>query len=136
MADLSKESDVEELFRCALSHFRGRLDLLVNNAGFGQPVPHTQPRECYDNYVKVMRINLDAAVKLTLLAAPALSQSAREHATGSSSIINIGSISALRPSSTLFAYSTSKAALSSFTSNMAVELAPEIRVNCVAPGPV
>lgn len=136
VADLEDELDIERLFSSALDHFNQRLDLLVNNAGFGRPVSHTRPEECYDAFKQIMRINLNAVVKLTLLAIPVLKRTSAELSQGSCSIVNIGSISAMRPVTGLASYGVSKAALHTYTNCMAVELAPEIRVNCVSPGPI
>lgn len=135
MADLENELDVDRLFEASMRHFENRLDLLVNNAGFGLPVPHTSPHECYAAFKRIMQINLASAVRLTLLAAPALKTSALK-AGAKSSVVNVGSIAGFRPSQTLFAYGTSKAALNMFSESMAIELAPLVRVNCVSPGPI
>ena len=53
---------------------------------------------------------------------------------GAGSIVNVGSISAIRPVGSSIPYMASKAAVHSMTQSMAVALGPEIRVNCVAPG--
>lgn len=152
VADLESEQDVDRLYsESVVKFFQGRLDLLVNNAGFGPVVAHDKPDECYANYKRIMQINLNAAVRLTLLAAPALKAAATascQEKSGTkagdlgatlgatSNVINIGSIAGNRPSISLAAYTTSKAALHRFTSCMAVELGPLVRVNCVSPGPI
>lgn len=133
--DLENEQEVGRLFDASMLHFENRLDLLVNNAGFGLPVAHTNPAECYETFKRIMQINLASAVRLTLLAAPTLRETARRIGSRSS-VINVGSIAGFRPSQSLFAYGTSKAALSMFSDCMAIELAPLIRVNCVTPGPI
>lgn len=145
VADLEQESDVRRLFDESSRHFDGRLDLLVNNAGIGIPVDHTQVEECWQSFRRTMQVNLMAAAQLTLLAAPLLKSTAEklrqrdsdaDSLTCTTCIINIGSIAALRPTQTLAAYGTSKMALNMYSQCMACELAPLIRVNCINPGPI
>lgn len=135
VADLAREEDVDRLFELAMSFFENRLDLLVNNAGIGKPVEHTAGQLCYDNFKATLQVNLISVARLTLLAAPALKATAQTEKSPTS-IVNVSSIAALRPTSSLAAYGTSKAALCMYTSCMAVELAPLIRVNCLLPGPI
>lgn len=131
---------MRRLFDGARKHFNGRLDLLVNNAGLGAPVSRAQVDECWSSFKCTMQVNLMSAVQLTLLSAPLLEQTARASAqvapTTTCSVINIGSLAALRTTQSLAAYGTSKCALNFFTQCMAVELGPYVRVNCVNPGPV
>lgn len=123
------------LFAGAIEHFGQRLDLLVNNAGLGEPVEHTRIDECYQAFMRIMQTNLNSAVRLSLLAAPHLKKTAVE--TGqTSSIINISSIASFRPGQAGFGYSVSKAALNMLSDSLAAELGPLVRVNCVSPGPV
>ena len=136
-ANLGDEQHVERLDRLAMEHFSGRLDLLVNNAGLGLPVEHWKAEECYESFKRTMQINLFATVRLTLLFGEPLKRTARDCCQGRpTSVVNIGSIAALRPTQSLAAYSTSKAAISMFGRCMACELAPLVRVNCINPGPV
>ena len=77
-----------------------------------------------------MEVNVDSMFLASKAAIPAMRE------TGGGAIINIASISALRPRG-LTAYSTSKSAVIGLTKAMAVDHGGEgIRVNCVAPGPV
>lgn len=135
VANLDNEADVDRLFEMSMVHFNNKLNLLVNNAGLGIVVAHTKIDECYDAYKRVMQVNFNAVVRLTLLAAPVMKETAGG-VIGGTSIVNISSIASLRPTQSLFAYGVTKAALNSFTESMAVELAPLIRVNCISPGPV
>ena len=78
-----------------------------------------------------MQINVDTMSWLSRYAIPAMIETA-----GGGAIVNVSSISALRPRG-LTAYSTSKGAVIALTRAMAVDHGPDgIRVNCVAPGPV
>lgn len=109
----------------------------MNNAGFSLPVKHTQPNECYDAYKRVMQVNVNSSVRLTLLAAEALRETSIKYCDSQpTSVIFIGSIASLRPTEGLAAYSTSKAAISMFARSIASEMGPLVRVNSLEPGPV
>jgi len=104
----------------------GRLDILVNNAGIW-----TQGRLedlSLETWQETMRLNLDAVFVVTQAALPLLQR------TGHGVIVNVASTAALRGEPEHVAYAASKGALVSFTKTLAVELAPRLRVNAVAPG--
>ena len=106
----------------------GRLDVLDNNVGIGSAGSVVD--ESLDRWADVMRVNVDSMVLASRAAIPKMRE------VGGGSIVNVSSISALRPRG-LTAYSTSKAAVIGLTQAMAVDHGAEgIRVNCVAPGPV
>jgi len=105
----------------------GRLDVLVNNAG-GSPEA--------DSATASPRFT-EAIVRLNLLAPLQLSQAAHRLMVDQpegGSIVNIGSVSGLRPSPRTTAYGAAKAGLESMTRSLAVEWAPAVRVNLVAGG--
>lgn len=137
VADLGLEEDVDRLFRETITHFDGRLDLLVNNAGISWPVSHEDADKCYEAFKAIIQVNLNSSVRLTLLAAPALRSTAQLSGGGSrTSIVFVGSIGSQRPTEALAAYSSSKAALLMYARSMASELGPHVRVNTIVPGPV
>jgi NAD(P)-dependent dehydrogenase (short-subunit alcohol dehydrogenase family) len=106
----------------------GRLDCLDNNVGIGSK--GTVVDETEANWARVMHVNVDTMFLTCKHAIPAMIR------TGGGSIVNISSISALRPRG-LTAYSVSKGAVIALTQAMAVDHGPQgIRVNCVFPGPV
>lgn len=107
----------------------GRLDILVNNVGIGsRGTVVTEDPEVWD---RVMRVNVTSMMLTSRHAVPAMVAGGRGGA-----VVNISSISALRPRG-LTAYSTSKGAVIALTRAMAADHGPDgIRVNCVAPGPV
>jgi NAD(P)-dependent dehydrogenase (short-subunit alcohol dehydrogenase family) len=106
----------------------GRLDCLDNNVGIGSK--GTVVDETEENWARVMHVNVDTMFLACKHAIPAMIRS------GGGSIVNISSISALRPRG-LTAYSVSKGAVIALTQAMAVDHGPQgIRVNCVFPGPV
>ena len=106
----------------------GRLDCLDNNVGIGSK--GTVVEETEENWARVMHVNVDTMFLTCKHAIPAMARN------GGGSIVNISSISALRPRG-LTAYSVSKGAVIALTQAMAVDHGPQgVRVNCVFPGPV
>jgi NAD(P)-dependent dehydrogenase (short-subunit alcohol dehydrogenase family) len=107
----------------------GRVDMLVNNAGWNIGIPFPNLDELTaDIWNRVHETNLRGPYLLCRAFAPRL----REHGAGR--IVNIASVGGLSPSSSSIAYSASKAGLIHLTRCLAVALAPSITVNCVAPG--
>ncbi len=107
----------------------GRLDLLDNNVGIGSRGSVLDETE--SNWQRVMHVNVDSMFLTAKHAIPAMLRSGDGGA-----IVNVSSISALRPRG-LTAYSVSKGAVIALTRAMAVDHGGVgIRVNCVAPGPV
>ena len=128
VADVSDEVQCKALVDAALKAW-GRLDLLDNNVGIGGRGSVVDTPS--DLWRKVMTINVDSIFYVSKYAIPAMAESA-----GGGAIVNVSSISALRPRG-LTAYSTSKGAVIALTRAMAVDHGPQqIRVNCVAPGPI
>ena len=107
----------------------GRLDCLDNNVGIGSKGSVVDETE--EQWARVMHVNVDTMFLTCKHAIPAMIRTA-----GGASIVNISSISALRPRG-LTAYSVSKGAVIALSQAMAVDHGPDgIRVNCVFPGPV
>jgi NAD(P)-dependent dehydrogenase (short-subunit alcohol dehydrogenase family) len=107
----------------------GRLDMLVNNAGWNISIPFPD-LEALDAAVwdRLFATNLRGPYLLARAAAPHLKSS------GSGRIVNIASVAGLQPGGSSIGYATSKAGLIHLTRCLAVALAPEVSVNCVAPG--
>jgi NAD(P)-dependent dehydrogenase (short-subunit alcohol dehydrogenase family) len=128
LADVSDEAHCKALVEATVKRF-GRLDLLDNNVGIGGRGSVVDTPS--DLWRRVMTINVDSMFYVSKYAIPAMVETA-----GGGAIVNVSSISALRPRG-LTAYSTSKGAVIALTRAMAVDHGPQnIRVNCVAPGPV
>src|SRR5438094_9534068 len=107
----------------------GRVDILVNNAAWNIGIPFSDLTALTaDVWDRIMDTNLRGPYLLARAFAPHL----RKH--GSGRIVNIASVGGLYPRSSSIAYSASKAGLIHLTRCLAVALAPEISVNCVAPG--
>jgi len=106
----------------------GRIDILVNNAGTN--VAQAPCLELDEGmFDKMIEINLKSAFRLTQLIAPGMCE------RGSGSIVNIASISGVRPQFEGLLYSMTKAALIMMTQSYALELGPKgVRVNAIAPG--
>ena len=125
-ADLAAFDRLPELVANAVGHF-GRLDALVNNASAFHPTPigGTTPAQWDDLFAS----NARAPFFLAQAAAPHLQ--AREGA-----IVNLADIHAERPLRDHAVYGMSKAALVQQTRALALELAPKVRVNAIAPGAI
>jgi NAD(P)-dependent dehydrogenase (short-subunit alcohol dehydrogenase family) len=126
-ADVTQEDDCRRAVERACELFGG-VDILVNNVGVGSR--HSVVDEDPARWDAVMRINVGSVFLMSKYSIPQIEQ------RGGGAVVNISSISALRPRG-LTAYSASKGAVISLTRAMAVDhAAAGIRVNCVAPGPV
>jgi NAD(P)-dependent dehydrogenase (short-subunit alcohol dehydrogenase family) len=127
-ADLTDNAQARQMVAAARERF-GRLDFLDNNVGIGSrgSVVDEDP----EAWRRVMQVNVESMFLAAKHAIPAMIATA-----GRGAIVNISSISALRPRG-LTAYTASKGAVIALTRAMAVDHAKDgIRVNCVAPGPV
>jgi len=125
-ADLLDLTKLASLVEQSVNRF-GRLDALVNNASsfFQTTVGDITPSDWDD----LIGTNVRAPLFLSQAAAPALRKT-------QGSIVNITDIHAERPLKNYVVYSVAKSALVGLTRSLARELAPEVRVNAVAPGPV
>jgi NAD(P)-dependent dehydrogenase (short-subunit alcohol dehydrogenase family) len=127
-ADVTEEDGAQAMVEAALAQF-GRLDCLDNNVGIGGRGSVVDMEAAA--WQRVMHVNVHSMFCAAKYAIPAMIATA-----GSGAIVNVSSISALRPRG-LTAYSTSKGAVIALTRAMAVDHGKDnIRVNCVAPGPV
>lgn len=103
----------------------GRVDCLINNAGGGPPInSEDMPPKLAQ---KVVALNLLAPMNLSIAAYEALKQT-------NGSIVNISSVSAVRSSPGSMAYGAAKAGLLNVTTSLAMEWAPDIRVNAIIAG--
>lgn len=126
-ADLTRVQEIDALFAAVESAF-GRLDVLVNNASVFERKPFLDVAP--DDYDRVMGVNLRAAFFCSQVAARLMRRG------GAGLIVNLADVAAYQPWPAYAAHSISKAGLVMMTRVLARALAPEIRVNAVAPGPV
>lgn len=122
VADVSK--DAERIICETVNHF-GKLDVLINNAGIYQLDNVNDFNVC--TFDDIININLRAVVILTNLAVPHLEKT-------KGNIVNVSSVSGIKPFKESMSYSVSKAGLDQFTKCIALELAQKgIRVNSINP---
>ena len=126
--DVRDQEQVKAVVRRTLDEF-GRIDVLVNNHGasFRAPVENIS----LNGWNAVVGINLNGV----FLFCQAVGEPMRERRQGV--IVNIASMAGVRGSQLMSHYGASKAAVINFTTTLAMEWAPyNIRVNCIAPGPI
>lgn len=126
--DVTSESDWTAAIALVLEK-EGRLDVLINNAGIRESglVEETTLEQWY----RLIDVNLTSIFLGCRAAVPAL------RAAGGGAIVNVGSITGIRGTEAMVAYSASKSGVVSMTSSLALDLAPDnIRVNAVCPSSV
>jgi 3-oxoacyl-[acyl-carrier protein] reductase len=127
-ADVSLASDVAALIEQTERQL-GRVDILVNNAGYTKFVPMNDldgmPEDEWD---RIMDVNVKGIWLCTKAVAPAMRRA------GGGAVVNVTSIAGLKVTGSSMAYAVSKGAAIHLTRCLAVALAPDIRVNSVAPG--
>jgi 3-oxoacyl-[acyl-carrier protein] reductase len=126
-ADVADDAAVRAMLAAVEKDF-GRLDALVNNAGTTTNVkPKDFDAMTAEEWDRVFAVNVRGVFQVTRAAVPMLR-------AAKGSIVNTASIVGLRPGPQPLPYAASKAAVVSLTKLLALNLAPEIRVNAVAPG--
>jgi 3-oxoacyl-[acyl-carrier protein] reductase len=126
--DITDGAAVTKLVADVTARF-GRLDILVNDAAYNKAIPFPDLDSLTEEvWEKIMAVNLTGPMRLTKAVAPVMK------AQGRGRIVNIASVAGLGPTGSSIAYAVSKAGLIHLTKCMAVALAPETLVNCVAPG--
>ncbi len=127
-ADVSKQSGAKQLMEETVRQF-GRIDCLVNNAGWSTRVPHHQLDDLTDEiWERTMNTNLRGAFYCVRAAVPHLKKQP------GASIVNVASVAALQGHGSSMAYAASKGGMVTMTKSLARALAPGIRVNAVLPG--
>jgi 3-oxoacyl-[acyl-carrier protein] reductase len=127
-ADVSKEAEAIELMAAAEREY-GRIDYLINNAGWSTRIPHAQLADLTDEiWDHTLNVNLHGVFYCVRAAVPFLKQHE------GTSIVNISSVASITGSGSSIAYAASKAGVVTMTKSLARALAPGIRVNVVLPG--
>jgi 3-oxoacyl-[acyl-carrier protein] reductase len=125
--DVSDDGSVRKMLAAVGQEF-GRLDALVNNAGITSNVkPGDFEAMTAEEWDRVFAVNVRGMFQVTRAAAPLLK-------AAHGSVVNTASIVGLRPGPQPLPYAASKAAIVSLTKLLALNLAPDVRVNAVAPG--
>ena len=126
--DVSDAASVERLVSQVLERF-GRIDILVNDAAYNKWISFDDlDGMTLEEWSRILSINLTGPMLTSKAVAPAMK------AQGSGRIVNISSVAGLTPTGSSIPYAVSKAGLNHLTKCMAVGLAPEVLVNCIAPG--
>ena len=127
-ADIVDDAACRALAKAATDAF-GRIDFLVNNAGRTKFAAH-EDLDALDaeDFVDVYRLNTIAPFQMVRACAPAL------RASPMGAVVNVASVAGVFGMGSSVAYAASKGALVTMTKSLARVLAPEIRVNAVAPG--
>jgi 3-oxoacyl-[acyl-carrier protein] reductase len=126
--DVTKREDVQRLVDDVVKRF-GRLDILINDAAYNKSIAFKDlDGLTYEEWTKIIDINLTGPMLLCKAVAPVMKKG------GQGRIVNISSVAGLGPTGSSIAYAVSKAGLIHLTKCMAVAMAPEVLVNCVAPG--
>jgi len=125
--DVSREEDARRLVASALERF-GRLDVVVNNAGTTKRIPFPDLERVDEAlWQRILGVNLMGPWYLSRAAVPALRETR-------GAIVNVGSVAGIIAAGSSLPYAVSKAALHHLTRTLAQALAPDVRVNAVAPG--
>ncbi|EON13195.1 short-chain dehydrogenase [Pandoraea sp. SD6-2] len=131
-AGLANDTDRVKLIHDAIGVW-GRLDVLVNNAGISRVIPHNDLAAATpDVWQQLHEVNVVAPFRLVTEAQSALREAAARGRPGC--VVNISSHARVRPKGASIPYAATKAALNHVTRLLALSLAPDIRVNAVAPG--
>ena len=121
--DLGEESTAQKFLDCTLEKF-GTAHILINNAGAILNVGSVSTAD----FEAGMRVNLLGTILMTQAFTPVLKQNR------GANIINVSSTFGMMGAAAVAVYTAAKAGVINYTKSMAVELAPDIRVNAMAPG--
>ncbi len=127
-ADVQSDAEVRAMVGFVAERW-GRLDILVNNAGWSKLTPHWKLEDLTDQiWDRTLNTNLRGAFYCCRAAVPLMRKG------GGGCIVNNASASAYTAAGSSIVYSASKAAMVNMTKSLARALAPDIRVNAIAPG--
>jgi len=123
--DVAAAGELQAGFAAAAEALGG-VDTVCNNAGVGGVSPLHLVSD--DEWARLVGVNLTGVFNGVRAAVPLL------RAAGGGSIVNVSSLSGIRPTRGEGPYSAAKAGVIALTSSAALEYGPQIRVNCVSPG--
>lgn len=128
-ADVAQPAEIEQMVSQVVERW-GTVDVLVNNAGTTRFAAYDDLEAMREDvWDRILAVNLKAVFFAAKAVAPHMKRGGR-----GGSIVNVSSIAGIRPVGSSIAYCASKAAVLSLTQTLAKALAPDIRVNAVAPG--
>src|SRR3954454_13882474 len=126
--DLTKPAQINRMVDEVVKRF-GRLDILINDAAYNKSIPFKDlDGLTTEELSMIIDVNLTGPMHAIKAVAPVMRKQKRGR------IVNLASIAGLHPGGSSIAYAVSKAGLIHLTRCMAVALAPDVLVNCVAPG--
>lgn len=126
--DVTQPAQLQKLVDDVVKRF-GRLDILINDAAYNKSIPFADlDGLTTEEWSKIIDVNLTGPMHAIKAVAPVMKKQ------GHGRIVNIASVAGLMPGGSSIAYAVSKAGLIHLTRCMSVALAPEVLVNCVAPG--
>lgn len=130
-ADVSKEDQVQAMFEFCKSEF-GKLDVLVNNASYSSPLSWNVSAESinWEEWAKTIEVDLKGTMLCSHAAYPIM------QTRGSGKIINFSSSAALLGDVPTYLYTAAKSGIVGVTRTLSRAFAPNIQVNCVAPGSI
>ncbi len=127
-ADCSREDEVKDMVDRAV-HELGGVDILVNNAGRTRFVPLDDVDALTDSdWDSILQLNVKGAFYATRACVPSMRR------RGEGLVVNVASIAGMTGAGSSIPYAVSKGAMITLTKSLAKALAPQIRVNAVAPG--
>ena len=129
--DFRSPSAISKMFSLVDEIWQDGLDILINNAGIVTKLASDDDTDDLSMWHETMQVNLHAPLQLSRLARRRMMLK-----DGGGVIINVSSIHGEQSVEWMTAYAASKAALDSLTRGLAMEYAPEVRVNAIAPGVV
>ena len=126
--DVTQPAQIARMVGEVVKRF-GRLDILINDAAYNKSIPFSDLDGLTTaEWAKIIDVNLTGPMHVIKAVAPVMQKQGRGR------IVNIASIAGLIPGGSSIAYAVSKAGLIHLTRCMSVALAPDVLVNCVAPG--
>jgi 3-oxoacyl-[acyl-carrier protein] reductase len=128
--DITKDEECKYMVQAALDQW-GRVDILINNAGFNKPVEHDDlDGLSAQNFIDLYSVHVIGAYQMIRAVAPTMKSQ------GTGVVVNVSSGSGESGYGSSVAYSASKGAMNTLTKSLGRALAPDIRVNAVCPGMV
>lgn len=129
-ADITNDKECKAMVQAAIEQW-GRIDILINNAGFNNPVEHDDLDGLSgQDFMDLYNVHVIGTYQMIRAVAPAMK------AHGKGVVVNVSSTSGEAGNGSSVAYSASKGALNTLTKSLGRALAPTIRVNAVCPGMV